>query len=285
MDTQYDAVCILDADNLVIQNFLTEMNKHLCLGHDAIQGYIDSKNPNDTWISGNNSIAFWIASRMVQLPRYTIGLSCVLGGTGLVISVPLLKELGWGATCLAEDLEFTLKMVQAGKKVAWSHAAKVFDEKPLDLKSSWNQRRRWMQGHFNCLFKFFKPLFKNAVKNRDFVSLDMCIYLSQPVIVALNGIGMVSGIFFLIVLAIIKGTSLIAMLFFLGTVLFLYIGIVFVLMEHKLTPTSFRYLLVMPFYNLTWVPIIIQGFLKRNENGWSHTEHTRGEISIDDIKK
>ncbi|MCX7774285.1 MAG: glycosyltransferase family 2 protein, partial [Clostridia bacterium] len=52
MEEEYDAVCILDADNLVSTNFLLEMNKQLCQGHEVVQGYLDSKNPLDTWISG-----------------------------------------------------------------------------------------------------------------------------------------------------------------------------------------------------------------------------------------
>ena len=86
MKEKYDAVCILDADNLVSPNFLMEMNKQLCLGHEVVQGYLDSKNPYDSWISGNNSIAFWIGNRMFQLPRHYLGLNCVLGGTGFVVS-------------------------------------------------------------------------------------------------------------------------------------------------------------------------------------------------------
>ena len=47
----YDAVVIFDADNLVKKNFLLEMNNKLCDGEKIVQGYIDSKNPYDTWVT------------------------------------------------------------------------------------------------------------------------------------------------------------------------------------------------------------------------------------------
>ena len=169
MEKKYDAVCILDADNLISANFLLEMNKHMCMGHKVVQGYLDSKNPANSWISGNNSISFWISNRLIQLPRYYLGLSCLLGGTGFIVATDVLKEIGWGATCLVEDLEFSIKLVLMGKKVYWSHDAVVYDEKPLTIKQSWRQRKRWMQGHFDCIKRFLKPLIVKAIiKERSY---------------------------------------------------------------------------------------------------------------------
>ena len=58
MDKQYDSIAVFDADNLVSKNFLMEMNYKLCQGYKVVQGYIDSKNPNDSWITGSYSISF-----------------------------------------------------------------------------------------------------------------------------------------------------------------------------------------------------------------------------------
>ena len=42
---------MFDADNLVDRNFLLEMNDDLSNGSRVIQGYIDTKNPEDSWIT------------------------------------------------------------------------------------------------------------------------------------------------------------------------------------------------------------------------------------------
>lgn len=110
IERQYDAVIIFDADNLVNQSFLIEMNSKLCQGEKIIQCYLDSKNPFDTWVTNAFSITFWLSNRMLQLARCNTGiLSNILGGTGMCIDMNVLKKIGWGATSLTEDLEFTMK--------------------------------------------------------------------------------------------------------------------------------------------------------------------------------
>ncbi|NFD54081.1 glycosyltransferase [Clostridium botulinum] len=185
MDKDYDAIAIFDADNLVSKNFLKEMNYKMLKGYKVVQGYIDSKNPNDSWITGSYSIAFWTTNRLFQLARTNLGLSNQIGGTGFCMDSKTLKELGWGATCLTEDLEFTCKLVLNGHKVGWAHNARVYDEKPLTLKQSWNQRKRWMQGFADVSSRFFTKLIKKAFKERSFVALDCALYTVQPFVTLL----------------------------------------------------------------------------------------------------
>ena len=93
MPKKYDAVVIFDADNLVEPQFLRHMNNRFCDGSKIVQGYIDAKNPLDTWVTASFAMSFWVANRMAQLSRYNLGLSNTLGGTGMAISVGLLLSL------------------------------------------------------------------------------------------------------------------------------------------------------------------------------------------------
>ena len=86
----YDAVAIFDADNLVHPKFLFEMNNRLCKGDKIIQGFLDAKNPYDTWVSGTFAIAFWVIDYVSHLAKTNIGLSAVLGGTGMCITLDVL---------------------------------------------------------------------------------------------------------------------------------------------------------------------------------------------------
>lgn len=180
MEKKYDSIAIFDADNLVSSNFLKEMNAKLLNGYKVVQGYIDSKNPEDSWITQSYSISFWTANRLFQLARWNLGLSNQIGGTGFCVETDILKTLGWGATCLTEDLEFTCKLVLNNYKVGWSHNAIVYDEKPLTLKQSWRQRKRWMQGFSDVSSRFFGKLIKKAIKDRDFKAFDCALYSIQP---------------------------------------------------------------------------------------------------------
>ncbi|MDO5038716.1 glycosyltransferase family 2 protein [Clostridium sp.] len=185
MDDKYDAICIFDADNLVHEDFLKEINSKMLEGYKVVQGYIDSKNPNDSWIATSYSIAFWSQNRMFQLSRNNVGLSNQLGGTGFAIDTNMLQKLGWGATCLTEDLEFTCKLVSHGEKVGWAHDARIFDEKPLTLKQSWSQRKRWMQGFADVSSRYFFKLIKESIKKRKWYMFDCALYVLQPFVTLL----------------------------------------------------------------------------------------------------
>ncbi|MGN0143528.1 MAG: glycosyltransferase family 2 protein [Clostridium sp.] len=191
MEKKYDAVAIFDADNLVHKNFLKEMNAKMQEGYKVVQGYIDSKNPNDSWIAAAYSIAFWTQNRMFQLARENVGFSNQIGGTGFVVETETLKELGWGATCLTEDLEFTCKLVLNGEKVGWAHDAIIYDEKPLKLGQSWTQRKRWMQGFADVASRYFFKLLKKSIVERKFYVFDCALYVLQPFVTLLLGISLV----------------------------------------------------------------------------------------------
>jgi cellulose synthase/poly-beta-1,6-N-acetylglucosamine synthase-like glycosyltransferase len=186
MEKQYDAIAIFDADNLVHKDFLREMNSKMQEGYKVVQGYIDSKNPGDSWIAASYSIGFWTQNRMFQLAKSNLGLSSQIGGTGFAIETNTLKKLGWGATCLTEDLEFTCKLVLNGEKVGWAHDAIIYDEKPLTLKQSWNQRKRWMQGFSDVASRYFFKLLKQSIVKRKFFMFDCSIYVLQPFVTLLT---------------------------------------------------------------------------------------------------
>ena len=191
MKKKYDAVAIFDADNLVHKDFLKEINSKLQEGYKVVQGYIDSKNPEDSWIAASYSIAFWTQNRMFQLARANVGFSNQIGGTGFAIETNTLKKLGWGATCLTEDLEFTCKLVLNGEKVGWAHDAIIYDEKPLKLKQSWTQRKRWMQGFTDVASRYFFKLIKKSIIDRKFYVFDCALYVLQPFVTLLIGISAV----------------------------------------------------------------------------------------------
>lgn len=287
MDSHYDAVAIFDADNLVSPNFLLEMNKQLCKGHKVVQGYIDSKNPYDSWITCSYSIAFWLSNRIFQLPRYYLKLSCSLCGTGFCIDTDILRKLKWGATCLTEDLEYTMKLALNGIKISWAHNAVVYDEKPLTLKQSWRQRKRWMQGHADCASRYLGSLFRQAFSQGDLISLDCALYLFQPIRFIFIGLMTVlmwiQTVYPEFPLFSIKYVFPVQVWYVMGIFEMIY-GPLIILAEKKFNIKVLLGFIIYPFYCLTWVPITIQGFMERKNTEWNHTVHTR-QISISDVEK
>lgn len=286
---------MFDADNLVHKNFLKEMNKKMCKGYKVVQGYLDSKNPEDTWITGSYSIAFWSCNRMFQLARYNLGLSSQLGGTGFCIDTDILKELGWGATCLTEDLEFSCKIILNGYKVGWAHDAIIYDEKPLTLAQSWRQRKRWMQGFADVSSRYFFKLMKKAIKNFNFTAFDCALYSIQPFVAILLGLSAIISLFRYAMKAanIVNNFNnivysidfnLITILIVLFSLFQILYTPLILILEKKFTFKVLLYYIVYPIYAITWFPISIQGIMDKNNKEWSHTIHTRS-MNIDELEK
>jgi hypothetical protein len=61
-----------------------------------------------------------------------------------------------------------------------------------------------------------------------------------------------------------------------------YIFPVAVLWKIRASFKSWLYLLVYPIFIYSWIPIVMLGFLHRNEHEWCHTLHTRS-IGFDDV--
>jgi len=283
LEKTYDAVAIFDADNLVHPRFLLEMNNRLCKGDKLIQGYLDAKNPYDTWVSGTFAIAFWVMDHIWHLAKTNIGLSSVLGGTGMCIATDVLKRHGWGATCLTEDMEFTMKSLVEGIKTTWAHDAIVYDEKPLTFKQSWDQRRRWAQGQFDVAHRFIPKMIKAGIMRRDIRILDGCLHLLQPHFM------MISTLFIIISYIQLAFPPFYTNIYNfmpseLMTVIMLgqYILPIIILLKIHVKPKAWLYLIVYPVFIYSWIPIIFLGFIHRNEHEWSHTQHTRA-LSYDEF--
>jgi cellulose synthase/poly-beta-1,6-N-acetylglucosamine synthase-like glycosyltransferase len=282
----YDAAVIFDADNLVSKDFLLEMNNKLCSGFKVVQGYIDSKNPDDSWITMGYSLSFWNVNRLFQSARSFLGLSNEIGGTGFCMDVQVLKDMGWEATSLAEDLEFTAKLVLNDIKVGWAPKAIIYDEKPLTLAQSWKQRRRWMQGFADVCSRYFFKLLGKGIKEGSLTAIDCAIYTLQPYVLILSGIMLIipimNKLFFDAELFIIN-TQLSPMLFVFIGILQLLLLPISLLVDKKLTWRAVLYYPAYALFCLTWIPIAIEGVLKMKNKEWSHTLHTR-RLSIQEVE-
>lgn len=265
----YDAVVVFDADNLVSTDFLMIMNAHLLKGEKIIQGYLDTKNAGDTWVTKSIYISYILTNRFLQIAKYNLGLTCALGGTGMCLSVDMLKKYGWGMTSLTEDLEFQIKALLHNIKVTWAHDAKVYDEKPLTLMQSWRQRKRWMQGHTNVAGRYMGKLVREGVRTKNFAMIDGAMYLIQPYFLMFTGIGLISNIF--------MGSDQFmerpvwaAVGFFAQ---FFYFGLGLALERVKLG--VYWWLIFYPVFALTWIPVAYVGFVMRKNKEWTHTLHIR----------
>jgi len=272
----YDAFVIFDADNLVKKNFLFEMNNKLCEGEKIVQGYIDSKNPYDTWVTNTFSISFWMMNRLIQLARFNLGISNTLAGTGMCISCDVLKKVGWGAHSLTEDLEFTMKALAYGIKTGWAHDAIVYDEKPLTFMQSFYQRKRWAQGQVDVAGRYLLLLLFKGFRERKWMYFDAVLHLFQPFFTMLA-----TGFLLIQAFTFLQPYYTNVFIEYVPWAVWQLISVavtllpVMALLLDKIPWRAYWGLILYPVFMYSWVPIIFIGFFHRNKKEWSHTQHTR----------
>lgn len=284
MDDCFEYFCVFDADNLVNKDFLFHMNNKINEGYLAVQGYLDSKNPTDNWLTFSYSLWYWINNRVSQLARANLGLGCRLGGTGFAVAAELIRKYGWGATCLAEDTEFTLKLALSNIKVGWAHEAVVYDEKPRRLGTSIHQRRRWMQGLAEVATRFVKPLFEKGIKERSMTALHMLMNFWSDTLYPLTVIffwtvyifrffaDKASYVYILFCDFWASPSTLLLLSVFVWGNLFVLIAGLY--NDGKLDRDIMKNSPGFLIYIASWIPIGIMGFLKRDQKEWFHTPHS-----------
>jgi cellulose synthase/poly-beta-1,6-N-acetylglucosamine synthase-like glycosyltransferase len=280
----YDAFCIFDADNIVDENFIKNMNKKLCQGEEVVQGYRDIKNPTDSWITAGYAIFYWTMNRFYHLARYNLGLSPLINGTGFMVKFDLIKPTGWDTKTLTEDIEFSLKTIISGKKLGWATDAIVYDEQPVGFKQSWSQRSRWTVGHIQCLKEYTGPLAAAVKEHKTLMNFDGLLYMlgSIPmfvltlVLLLLNfvmyfGHGMTTLDLVINCLRYLLPTFLLP----------IFTAIVIMILDKKPIRPMIKGLALYPLFLGSWLLINIKCLFKK-QTKWEKIEHVR-DIKINEV--
>ena len=280
----FDGYLVVDADNLLTPNYLTEMNKALSAGYPVLTGYRNIKNYGDSWLASGTGLWFLHENRQLNNVRTLLGTSCAVSGTGFMVSREvLLENEGWKQHLLLEDVEFTADSILAGRKITYVHAAVLYDEQPVRFGQSFRQKLRWAKGYLQILHKYFGKLFRAIFRKGGFSAYDMLMnitpaYLLTLATVLVNVAGIVSAIF-------VERMEALEILRIIGTFLFgLYwfaflVGLTTGLCEWKRIRASagkkIWSFFTFPVYMLSFVPAALAAFFIRPQ--WKPIEHTRAQ--------
>ena len=280
----YDAFCIFDADNIVDENFIKNMNKKLCQGEEVVQGYRDIKNPTDNWITAGYAIFYWTMNRFYHLARYNLGLSPLINGTGFMVKFDLIKPTGWDTKTLTEDIEFSLKTIISGKKLGWATDAIVYDEQPVGFKQSWSQRSRWTVGHIQCLREYTGPLAAAVKEHKTLMNFDGLLYM-------LGSIPMFVLTLILLLLNFVMyfghGMSTLDLVinclrYLLPTFLLpIFTAIIIMILDKKPIRPMIKGLALYPLFLGSWLLINFKCLFKK-QTKWEKIEHVR-DIKINEV--
>lgn len=289
----YDGYFVFDADNVLEENYIMEMNKTFNQGYRVITSYRNSKNFGQNWISAGYSLWFLHESEYLNLPRMTLNSSCAISGTGFLVSTDLIRDNGgWIHHLLTEDIEFSIDHIMKGEKIGYCKKAIFYDEQPVTLKQSWNQRLRWAKGFYQVFLRYGNNLTRQIFqgKGNRFSCYDMMMTIMPALLISC--ISMVVNTCFYLTAIILEKSEIATVtnqaLFesFIGYYgLLCLIGLITTLTEwkniHCSGPKKVSYVFTFPIFMFTYIPIAVVALFKKVS--WKPISHTEVK-ALEDIR-
>ncbi|MEA5051756.1 MAG: glycosyltransferase family 2 protein [Oscillospiraceae bacterium] len=282
----YDGYFIFDADNIVDEHFVAEMNKAFDSGYEILTSYRNSKNFAHNWITYSYAVWFLHEARFINYPRMLLGNSCAVSGTGFFVSSKIIRENGgWPFHLLTEDIQFSVDCAVRGRRIGYCDSAVVYDEQPETFGQSWDQRMRWAKGFYQVDSHYLRPLAAGTLtaKGHRMSCYDIMMTIAP---------GLLFSTLFTVLNLAVLATVIDAPAYLVHIVLvrtgrFLlymfgsaYFGLVFlalltVLCEWKrirtTAPRKLLYLAIFPLFMASYVPIALVALLKKVE--WKPIRH------------
>ncbi len=276
----YDAFIVFDADNILTENFISEINKTFSDGYDVITTYRNAKNYGDSWLSAGSGLWFIREAKYLNGSRMRIGACPQVSGTGFLFSNSVKKENGgWPFHTMTEDYEFTCHSVIKGKKFGYCEDARFYDEQVSTFRQAWNQRLRWCKGGLQSFVKYGGGLLKCLFSKKFIAAYDMIMSIAPGYFIsmAVCFVNIIGGIIlaatgtpvqfvFIPLLAISAGAYFIALI----------PGVVATVSEWKYIQArnskKILYMFTFPLYMLSFVPIAFVALFKKNVE-WKPIKH------------
>ncbi len=188
----YDAVVILDADNLMDANFLSRSNELMNDGAYAIQGHRIAKNM-DANFSILDAISEEINNSVFRKGHVALGLSAALIGSGMALEYNLYHKIMAQADTFAEDKELEFKLILKKHQIEYLDDVHVYDEKVSKPEVFVNQRSRWLAFQLIYAKRFFFDAFVELFARKNFDFFDKVMQQMLPPRIILLGLTFIIG--------------------------------------------------------------------------------------------
>ena len=152
----YDFVVILDADNIVAQNFLSQLNQ-IARPDIAIQCHRTAKNANND-IAALDGLSEEINNSIFRRGHNRIGLSSALIGSGMCFDYNWFKTNVAKLNTVVEDRELESLLMKQGIYIHYAEDIQVLDEKVSNSDNFQRQRLRWMTGQVQAFFQMLPDI-------------------------------------------------------------------------------------------------------------------------------
>jgi len=275
----FDAIALFDADNVVDADFLSVVAARLAAGERVVQGFVDAKNPEASWVAAASAIGFWAIDGIVQRPRERLGLSASLMGTGFAASSALFRDTLAPKGALTDDLEANARLALLGVRIAYEPRARTLDEKPTRLDTATRQRQRWMQGRWATAERWLPALAAKVIAPAPDVTLadrfrtvDVAAQLVSPsLLFTATTLGALSAGELALRSLTGSGSTTAARRAMRAAALYFLVPVP-AIARHRPNAMVWRAYLMQPVYLAKSVPLAVRGWATRRETTWERTE-------------
>jgi len=191
----YDIVVILDADNLMANDFLTRINLGFANGFKVIQGHRVAKNSN-TSFALLDGISEEINNHIFRQGHRAAGLSSALIGSAMGFEFSLFKRLMIEIDAIGGfDKELELLIAREKIKIDYLPDAFVLDEKVQNAYKFTNQRRRWLSAQFYYFGRDFLPSLRLLITQGNIEYFNKAFQFILPPRILLLGMVILINLF------------------------------------------------------------------------------------------
>jgi cellulose synthase/poly-beta-1,6-N-acetylglucosamine synthase-like glycosyltransferase len=147
----YVAYAVIDADSVADANFIEVLRTHFGTGARAVQARYTVLNAGDSPRTRLAEIALAGFNILRPRGRDRLGLSVGLFGNGFALRSEVLQQVPYTASSVVEDLEYHLRLVEAGIKVVFADDTTVRGDMPSGEQGNRTQRSRWEGGRLRMI--------------------------------------------------------------------------------------------------------------------------------------
>ncbi len=196
---EYDYAIVLDADNVMLPDFIEKINAAHNAGAQAVQGQRMPKN-TDNSMSFLDGLSEAINNHIYRQGTVSLGLSASINGSGVSFLYSRFKSLISGMSSIGGfDRELELLLLESNIPVVYYKEAHVLDEKVQKTAVFENQRKRWISSQYHYLAKYFKKGMK-ALFRGDFRYFNSAVLrnIQLPRLINLGLLAIIPVLFYFI---------------------------------------------------------------------------------------
>jgi Glycosyltransferase like family 2 len=159
-------LAVVDADSVVAPGFSAAITEALVDGAEAFQARYVAMGAGGQATARLTALGFLGFNVIRPRGRARLGMSAGIFGNGFGFHKSVLERVPYEASSVVEDLEYHLRLVDSGIRVAFLQNATVSTEMAQNSAAASSQRARWEGGRLRMARVWLPSLLRRALRGR-----------------------------------------------------------------------------------------------------------------------